>query len=114
MYRCRAGHVYSADSLLAVQGEDLDSAIWRPIRMLHERGALLRRLSARAASQGRERSARYFDEQAQEALRRAHEARIALTSPEPRPAPGVERAAARLVGAPPEQAQPPEIGTPRR
>lgn len=79
IYRCRAGHLYSPDSLLAVQGEGLDSAIRRPIRMLQERGALLSRLAARAASQGRERSARYFNEEAEEALRRAAEMRGALT-----------------------------------
>jgi two-component system chemotaxis response regulator CheB len=79
IYHCRAGHVYSPDSLLAVQGEDLDSAIWRPIRMLQERGALLRRLSTRARSQGRLRSARYFNNEAELALRRAAEMRRALS-----------------------------------
>jgi two-component system chemotaxis response regulator CheB len=82
IYRCRAGHVYSPDSLLAVQGEGLDSAIWRPIRMLQERGALLRRLAERATSQGRERSARYFSDEAEDALRRAAEMRRAVTDPE--------------------------------
>jgi two-component system chemotaxis response regulator CheB len=78
MYRCQAGHAFSADSLLAVQGEGLDTAIWRPIRMLRERGALLRRLATRASAQGRERSARYFEEQADDALRRASEMRRAM------------------------------------
>lgn len=77
MYRCRSGHAFSADSLLAVQGEGLDSAIWRPIRILTERGALLRRLGSRAAHQGRERSAQWFEDQADEALRRAAEMRRA-------------------------------------
>jgi two-component system chemotaxis response regulator CheB len=81
-YQCRAGHMYSPDSLLEVQGEDLDSAIWRPIRMLQERGALLRRLAARARGQGRLRSARYFDREAQEVLWRAAEMRRALGKPE--------------------------------
>jgi two-component system chemotaxis response regulator CheB len=77
MYRCRSGHAYSADSLLAVQGEGLDNAVWQPIRILTERGALLRRLSARASQQGRARSARWFDEQADEALQRAGDLRRA-------------------------------------
>jgi two-component system chemotaxis response regulator CheB len=84
-YRCRAGHVYSPDSLLAVQGDGLDSAIWRPIRMLQERGALLRRLADRARRQGRPRSARYFKEEAELALRRAAEMRRALGQGEGRP-----------------------------
>ena len=78
MYRCQAGHAFSADSLLAVQGEGLDTALWRPIRMLRERGALLRRLAGRASAQGRERSARYFQAQADDALRRASEMRQAM------------------------------------
>jgi two-component system, chemotaxis family, protein-glutamate methylesterase/glutaminase len=77
MYRCRSGHAYTADSLLAAQGEGLDNAVWRPIRILTERGALLRRLGARAARQGRERSARWFEDQADEALQRAAELRRA-------------------------------------
>jgi two-component system chemotaxis response regulator CheB len=84
IYRCRAGHAYSPDSLLAVQGEGLDSAIWRPIRMLQERGALLRRLEARARSQGRLRSATYFNQEAELALRRAAEMRRALSRDESR------------------------------
>lgn len=78
LYRCRSGHVYSADSLLAMQGEGLETAIWKPVRMLHERGALLHRLARRAAGQGRERSARFFQEQADEALRSAAQMRTAI------------------------------------
>lgn len=92
IYRCLAGHIYSADSLLAIQGEGLDEAIWRPIRMLHERGALLRRLAARATSERRLRSADYFSEQAEEALRRAAELRGALTESERHDEPGWARA----------------------
>jgi two-component system chemotaxis response regulator CheB len=77
-YRCRAGHLFSPDSLLAVQGEDLDTAFWRPIRMLQERAVLLRRLANRAVTQGRSRSARYFNEEADHAMRRAAEMQRAL------------------------------------
>jgi two-component system, chemotaxis family, protein-glutamate methylesterase/glutaminase len=79
VYRCRALHLYSADSLLAVQGEGLDPTIWRPIRMLQERGALLRRLEARATAHGRSRSARYFSSEADKALRRAAEMRRTMS-----------------------------------
>lgn len=80
MYRCSSGHAYSAESLLAAQGEGLDNAVWRPIRILSERGALLRRLAARASQQGRTRSARLFDHQAEEALQRAAQMRRAAES----------------------------------
>jgi two-component system chemotaxis response regulator CheB len=91
MYRCRSGHAYSADTLLAVQGEGLDTAIWRPIRMLHERGALLRRLAERAKMQGRMRSAAFFEQQADDALRRATEMRRAVTEAERRGVAPAER-----------------------
>lgn len=87
-YRCSAGHLYSPDSLLAVQGEGLDSAIWKPIRMLQERGALLQRLAQRAADQGRERSARYFRDQARGAMLRANEMRRAVNEPHAEPEAG--------------------------
>ena len=112
IYRCRAGHVYSPDSLLAVQGEGLDSAIWRPIRMLQERGALLRRLAARAASQGRERSARYFHEEAEDALRRADEMRRALT--DRREEPPQEPTSVPKEQDGPELPEPDRIGAERR
>jgi len=96
MYRCRSGHAYSADSLLAVQGEGLDNAVWRPIRILTERGALLRRLGARASYQGRERSARWFEEQADEALRRAAEMRRAAEAAGGRTAASGEKRAERI------------------
>jgi two-component system chemotaxis response regulator CheB len=92
MYRCRSGHAYTAESLLDAQGEGLDNAVWRPIRILTERGALLRRLGARASHQGRERSARWFEEQADEALRRAAEMRRAAE------ADGDRRSARRQAG----------------
>jgi two-component system chemotaxis response regulator CheB len=107
IYRCRAGHVYSPDSLLAVQGEGLDSAIWRPIRMLHERGALLRRLAARASSQGRDRSARYFSEEAEDTLRRAAEMRRVVAQSERTPEQAEEPEPASLEEQPEEPKSPP-------
>lgn len=97
-YRCQAGHLYSPDSLLAVQGEGLDTAIWRPIRMLQERGALLQRLAEHAAEQGRERSARYFRDQARQTLLRATEMRRAATDLQTEPKPGhIERASGEQI-----------------
>ncbi len=90
MYRCRSGHAYTADSLLAAQGEGLDNAVWRPIRILTERGALLRRLGARASQEGRERSAQWFGQQADDALRRAAEMRRAADADGDRPTRRVE------------------------
>lgn len=70
-YQCPAGHAYTAEELLAVQEQGLDSAIWRPVRLIRDRVSLMSRLAARARSQGRTRSAEYFAEQAELESRRA-------------------------------------------
>ena len=71
MYRCSGGHGFSADTLLATQGDGLDNAIWQPVRLLHQRGVLLRQMAANARDQGRERSSQHFAAQADAALARA-------------------------------------------
>ena len=42
-YRCRVGHGFSADSLLATQRSDVESTLWTAYRALEERAALCRR-----------------------------------------------------------------------
>jgi len=67
-----------------------------PIRVLIERAALLYGLGARAFYQGRERSARWFEEQADEALRRAAEMRRAAEATGERTAAPGEAGAQRI------------------
>jgi two-component system chemotaxis response regulator CheB len=47
-FRCRVGHVYSVESMLAAQTDSVDRALWAALRSLEERAALTRRLSERA------------------------------------------------------------------
>jgi two-component system chemotaxis response regulator CheB len=47
-FRCRVGHVYSVESMLAAQTDSVDRALWAALRSLEERAALTRRLSNRA------------------------------------------------------------------
>jgi two-component system chemotaxis response regulator CheB len=63
-YRCRIGHAYSAENLIAHQSEVLEAALWTALRALEEHAALARRLSAKASDKGHQHSAGAFAEQA--------------------------------------------------
>jgi two-component system, chemotaxis family, protein-glutamate methylesterase/glutaminase len=82
-FRCRVGHGYSADSLLAHQAEQLEVALWTALRALEEHQALARRLAARSIRQGHQHSAAAFTEQAVDAEHHASLIRTALRLPAP-------------------------------
>jgi two-component system, chemotaxis family, protein-glutamate methylesterase/glutaminase len=46
-FRCRVGHVYSPDSMLAAQTDEVDRALWTALRTLEERAALAHKLAER-------------------------------------------------------------------
>ena len=46
-FRCRTGHAYSPESLLAKQTEMLESSLWAALRALEENAALARRMARR-------------------------------------------------------------------
>lgn len=46
-FRCRVGHAYTAETLLAEQGQTVDTALWTALRALEERADLGRRLARR-------------------------------------------------------------------
>jgi two-component system chemotaxis response regulator CheB len=63
-FRCRTGHAYSAESLLATQVETLEAALWSALRALEENAALARRMAARAYKHNRDLAAANFEERA--------------------------------------------------
>ena len=63
-FRCRVGHVYSADSMLAAQTDSVDRALWAALRSLEERAALTRKLSDRARERKHDWVAEAFAERA--------------------------------------------------
>ncbi|TMA93667.1 MAG: chemotaxis protein CheB [Deltaproteobacteria bacterium] len=79
-FRCRVGHAYSAEGLLASQGEDLDQALWNAFRVLHENAALARRLAERARKNNQELLVEKFETGTREAERRAELIRDLLIS----------------------------------
>jgi two-component system, chemotaxis family, protein-glutamate methylesterase/glutaminase len=66
-FRCRTGHAYSSESLLAAQAESFEGALWSALRALEEKASLTRRLVARARDGGHTLIAQRFQEQLQEA-----------------------------------------------
>ncbi len=56
-FRCRVGHVYSPDSMLAAQTDEVDRALWTALRTLEERAALSHKLAER----GRMREQHWVD-----------------------------------------------------
>jgi two-component system, chemotaxis family, protein-glutamate methylesterase/glutaminase len=63
-FRCRVGHAYGAEGLLAAQSESLDTALWSAFRALEENAALARRLAEQARKNQRVNSAKMFEKRA--------------------------------------------------
>ena len=63
-FRCRVGHIYSPDSMMASQTDSVDRALWAALRSLEERAALTRRLSERARARRHLGLARAFEQRA--------------------------------------------------
>jgi two-component system chemotaxis response regulator CheB len=85
-FRCRTGHAYSQETLVASQAHGVESALWIALRALEENAALLRRMGGRAAERGLERSAQRFLTQATTVEMRARVIREALRKDADRPA----------------------------
>jgi two-component system chemotaxis response regulator CheB len=81
-FRCRVGHAYSPDSLIASQVNGLEDALWIALRALEESAALAKRLAARSEQRGHSLAAARFTEQAQDTLVRAAIVRRALIHPQ--------------------------------
>jgi two-component system chemotaxis response regulator CheB len=77
-FRCRVGHVYSPESMLAAQTDSVDRALWAALRSLEERAALTRRLSERARQRQHGWVSRAFDERARVAEEHASVVRALL------------------------------------
>lgn len=77
-YRCRTGHRFSPDSLVEIQGTEVEDALWGAYRALLERADTTRRLATRFSHGGMERSQRRWTDIADEAERRAKVLRTVL------------------------------------
>ena len=80
-YRCRVGHAWSAQGLLARQSEALEEALWVAMRALEERAALAGRLLDRLGARGSVRLADRYRDQRSDCLRQAALIRDILVDP---------------------------------
>jgi two-component system chemotaxis response regulator CheB len=85
-FRCRVGHAWTSEALLASQSETLDAALWTALRALEESASLSKQLAERARSRGNERLAERMADHAEVAERRAGTIRSVLLQ-DRRPAP---------------------------
>ncbi|WP_103340627.1 chemotaxis protein CheB [Amycolatopsis sp. CA-126428] len=70
-YRCRVGHAWTAEALVAAQGDAVEHALWTGMRALEEKASLCRRLAALARERGSDQIAERYDVQARETLEAA-------------------------------------------
>lgn len=82
-FRCRVGHAYSPETLLAQQTNSVDVALWAGLRALEENAALMSRMAKKMREHGNKRSAIRFDKQANGAFGQAETLRRLILGREP-------------------------------
>jgi two-component system chemotaxis response regulator CheB len=82
-FRCRTGHAYSPESMLAGQTDVLEEALWVALKTLEEHVSLSRRLGHQARDRGHQRLATRFDERVRDAEQRIALIRQVLVNEQP-------------------------------
>jgi len=77
-FRCRVGHAFSADNVLAEQGEIVERALWVALKTLDEKVELSRRVAEQARKSGSEWLVQVFERRIQEAVKSAEAIRSLL------------------------------------
>jgi two-component system chemotaxis response regulator CheB len=80
-FQCHVGHRYSPESLVALQDERVERALWSAVRALEERADLHRRMASQTEAAGLAAVSASFGEQAEEATEHANRVRDLLTRP---------------------------------
>lgn len=89
-FRCRVGHAYGTESLLAAKSEELEGALWTALRTLEEKAALHRGLAEKAATGQNLRVAKNFRNSAEDMQRQAKTIRHLLLERDQLPLTGTE------------------------
>ena len=70
-FRCRTGHAYSAETLLATQSDAIEDALWIALRASEEKASLSHRLASRMEARNLPLAAQRLKEEAHSALERS-------------------------------------------
>ena len=70
-FRCRTGHAFSVNSLLAKQSDAVEEALWSALRALEEKAALSDRMAHRAHERNQSISAKRFETHKQDVQQHA-------------------------------------------
>ncbi|WP_339380445.1 chemotaxis protein CheB [Coleofasciculus sp. FACHB-SPT9] len=70
-YRCRVGHAYSAETLVAGQSQAQEEALWAAIRSLEERAELMYKMAKYSRDRNKTLSAQRYEAKAKEAEQRS-------------------------------------------
>jgi two-component system, chemotaxis family, protein-glutamate methylesterase/glutaminase len=87
-FRCRVGHAWTADALLAVADDRMQTALWTALRTLDEKAALASQMSASARARGSHHLAVSYERTAEETGHAAAVLRQRLIRPESGQNPG--------------------------
>ncbi|MEH2365621.1 chemotaxis protein CheB [Nostoc sp.] len=82
-FRCRTGHAYSAETLLATQSDKVEDALWIAFRALEEKASLSHRMAARMEARNQTLAAQRFKEEAHSARQRSAIIREVLLKVDP-------------------------------
>jgi two-component system chemotaxis response regulator CheB len=77
-FRCRVGHSFTADSMLAGQGEAVEDALWSALNILEESMQLSRQLADEARGRGHTQVARRLEDKAAAKLEQIETLRMVL------------------------------------
>jgi two-component system chemotaxis response regulator CheB len=77
-FRCRVGHGFTGESLMAVQNEDLEGVLWTALRALEEKASLLRQMAERQEQRQHSETALRFRQNADDIAAQAEVLRNVL------------------------------------
>jgi two-component system chemotaxis response regulator CheB len=77
-FRCRVGHAFAPETMIAAQGDVLEEALWTAVKTLEETVRLSHRLAIQERERGHDWMAVRFEEKEQEARERAETIRRVL------------------------------------